>query len=242
MAKDPAFLFYPGDWLGGTMGMTFEEKGAYMELLMLQFNRGHMTEDMIGQTVGHLWDNLKDKFAKDDEGLYYNIRLQEEKEKRQKYTKSRYNNLSGTNQYSEIEENQAGHTTSRMENENENKDISKDEKERWISEIEKRGVEAIKELIKAGLDWHIWWHMYGHKVGIKKTQNKWIKYLPVKTKIIIFIHTPKYTAVTFTDGKFPTRQYPYTYLNSETYNDKDLPGNKKPNKFNPKEQNYAEKL
>ena len=27
MAKDPAFLFYPGDWLGGTMGMTLEEKG-----------------------------------------------------------------------------------------------------------------------------------------------------------------------------------------------------------------------
>ena len=35
MAKDPAFLFYPGDWIGGTMGMTFEEKGAYMEILMM---------------------------------------------------------------------------------------------------------------------------------------------------------------------------------------------------------------
>jgi len=22
MGKDPAFLFYPGDWLGGTMTMT----------------------------------------------------------------------------------------------------------------------------------------------------------------------------------------------------------------------------
>jgi len=38
MAKDPAFLFYPNDYIGGTMGMTFEEKGAYIELLMLQFN------------------------------------------------------------------------------------------------------------------------------------------------------------------------------------------------------------
>ena len=46
--KDPAFLFYPNDWIGGTMGMTFEEKGAYMELLILQFNRGHMTTHMIG--------------------------------------------------------------------------------------------------------------------------------------------------------------------------------------------------
>jgi hypothetical protein len=53
--KDPAFLFYPNDWIGGTMGMTFEEKGAYMELLMMQFNRGHMTSHMIAQTVGQLW-------------------------------------------------------------------------------------------------------------------------------------------------------------------------------------------
>jgi len=74
MAKDPAFLFYPNDWIGGTMGMTFEEKGAYMELLMMQFNRGHMTTHMIGQTVGQLWVNIKDKFVQDKDGKWYNIR------------------------------------------------------------------------------------------------------------------------------------------------------------------------
>ena len=65
MAKDPAFLFYPNDWLGGTMGMTFEEKGAYIDLLIMQFNRGHMTGHMIGQTVGQLWVKLEDKFVVD---------------------------------------------------------------------------------------------------------------------------------------------------------------------------------
>ena len=70
MSKDPAFLFYPNDYLGGTMGMTFEEKGAYIELLMLQFNRGHMTEHMIGHTVGQLWKNIKDKFIQDPTGLW----------------------------------------------------------------------------------------------------------------------------------------------------------------------------
>ena len=75
MAKDPAFLFYPGDWLGGTLGMTFEEKGAYMELLMMQFTRGHMTDQMIYQTVGQLWVNLQDKFQKDSQGLWFNERL-----------------------------------------------------------------------------------------------------------------------------------------------------------------------
>ena len=116
MAKDPAFLFYPNDYLGGTMGMTFEQKGAYIELLMLQFNRGHMTKDMIGHTVGQLWDEIQDKFQKDAEGKYFNVRLDEEKLKRQRFTESRRNNIKGNNQYTS----KVGHTTSRMENEDEN--------------------------------------------------------------------------------------------------------------------------
>jgi uncharacterized protein YdaU (DUF1376 family) len=98
MAKDPAFLFYPNDYLGGTLGMTFEEKGAYMELLMLQFNRGHMTTRMIGQTVGQLWDKLKDKFAVDENGLYYNKRLEAEVNRRRSFVASRKNNNTAINQ------------------------------------------------------------------------------------------------------------------------------------------------
>lgn len=114
MAKDPAFLFYPNDWIGGTMGMTFEEKGAYVELLMYQFNRGHMTKHMISRMIGHLWVNLEVKFRTDKEGLYYNERLDFEKEKRKKYAESRRNNVSGKNQHS----NKSGHMTSHMENVN----------------------------------------------------------------------------------------------------------------------------
>lgn len=116
MGKDPAFLFYPNDYIGGTMGMTFEEKGAYMELLMMQFNRGHMTEHMIGQTIGQLWDTIKVKFIQDDKGLWFNERLEEEKIKRQKFTESRRNNKSGKNQYSKKKEKESGHMTSHMEN------------------------------------------------------------------------------------------------------------------------------
>jgi uncharacterized protein YdaU (DUF1376 family) len=123
MAKDPAFLFYPNDYLGGTMGMTFEEKGAYMELLMLQFNRGHMTKHMMAQTVGQLLDKLMDKFEKDEQGLYFNSRLELEKEKRKAFVNSRLNNKTGKNQYSK----DGGHMTSHMENENRNRDIDKSE-------------------------------------------------------------------------------------------------------------------
>lgn len=133
MAKDPAFLFYPNDWIGGTMGMTFEEKGAYMELLMLQFNRGHMTKHMMGQTVGQLLDKVLDKFEIDTNGLYFNSRLEHEKIKRKKFTESRRNNVCGLNQHTKkqqkigahMEGHIISHMTSHMENENISIDIVK---------------------------------------------------------------------------------------------------------------------
>ncbi len=118
MAKDPAFLFYPNDYIGGTMGMTFEEKGAYIELLMTQFNRGHMSGQVIGQVVGQVWVKIKDKFKIDTNGLYYNERLEIEIEKRKAFIQSRLNNISGKNQYTKKEGHMEGHTASRMEDEN----------------------------------------------------------------------------------------------------------------------------
>ena len=119
MAKDPALLWYPSDWVTGTQGMTLEEKGAYMELLMLQFNRGHMTSHMVGQVIGQVWDKVRIKFRQDEEGLWYNERLDAEKEKRKAFTNSRKNNISGKNQYSK-----KGHMTSHMVNGNINVNTS----------------------------------------------------------------------------------------------------------------------
>lgn len=127
MAKDPAFLFYPGDYVSGTMGMTFEEKGAYMDLLMLQFNRGHMNTHMIQHTIGHLWEQVKCKFIQDDEGLWYNVRLDIEKDKRKTFTESRRNNIKPKNKTKEepsYETHMNSHMKPHMENVNEN--INKD--------------------------------------------------------------------------------------------------------------------
>lgn len=127
MAKDPAFLFYPSDWISGTLGMTFEEKGAYFELLMTQFNQGHMTSHMIGRMVGQLWSSIQHKFIQDENGLWYNIRLEEEKKKRKAFTESRRNNIKGKNQYTEKPTKKVGHKkghmTSHMENVNVNEII-----------------------------------------------------------------------------------------------------------------------
>jgi len=93
MAKDPAFLFYPGDWLGGTMGMSLEQKGAYMELLVLQFHRNKFKENIAINQVGEdNWNIIKEKF-KTDGDLFWNERLLTEMEKRKKFVESRRNSL-----------------------------------------------------------------------------------------------------------------------------------------------------
>lgn len=83
--------------------MTFSRyhKGAYMDLLMCQFNQGHMSVEDIKVILGEkdyesMWESkLKSKFKVDSEGKYYNQKLEDEKIKRQKFTASRHKNLIG---------------------------------------------------------------------------------------------------------------------------------------------------
>lgn len=191
MSKDPAFLFYPNDYIGGTMGMTLEEKGAYIELLMMQFNRGHMGGQMIGQAVGQLWDTVKVKFIQDDKGLWYNKRLEEEQNRRKVFTDSRKNNLLGKNQYSK----KRGHTTSHMEDENEDEDINRNDNK---------------------IVFDIFWNLYDKKVGKKeKVKKKWYKLTKgVQQKIIDYI--PKYIE---SQPDKVYRKHPETFLNNESWND-----------------------
>jgi len=99
MAKDPAFLFYSGDWLQGTMGMTFEEKGAYLELLIFQFNNGKFTITQAKQVLSicstSVFHNVIQKFNTDGT-FFWKQRLTDEIERRQKFSESRRNNAKGT--------------------------------------------------------------------------------------------------------------------------------------------------
>jgi len=112
--------------------MTLEEKGAYIELLMMQFNRGHMDEHMITHMVGHMWDRIKCKFKQDQDGLWYNQRLDEEKLKRKNYTESRRSNLSRDNKDKKMNKNNIKHMDSHMDShmENVNRDINISNKEK----------------------------------------------------------------------------------------------------------------
>lgn len=110
MAKStPSVLWYPADYLVGVIGMTWEEQGRYTYLLNLQQQRGHLNLDAIMPDCPEI---VKDKFLIDDDGLYYNQRMDEEMEKRYKYVQSRKNNLSHKGSHKEQ------HTESRMDNDN----------------------------------------------------------------------------------------------------------------------------
>lgn len=129
MAKDPAFLFYPGDWLGGTMLLTRQQKGCYIDLLMAQFNTGPLSMEHINTVLGadqNVWLILKNKFKKNDEGNFFNEKLASEVEKRKNYVSSRRKNKLGSKQSYDKTHEQShdktsdAHMSKHMENENEN--------------------------------------------------------------------------------------------------------------------------
>jgi uncharacterized protein YdaU (DUF1376 family) len=93
--KDPAFLFYPSDFLTGTMLLSNEQIGKYIKLLCLQHQHGSLSEKHMLQICGEYDEELYSKFKKDDDGKYYNERLQKETIKRKKYSESRRKNRMG---------------------------------------------------------------------------------------------------------------------------------------------------
>jgi len=179
MAKDPAFLFYPGDWQLGTMHFTLLEKGAYIELLMLQFARGKFTEaqakHMLGVCFDNVCTNVLEKFEFD--GKYYlNSRLEKEKERRSKYTESRRSN--GLVEKSKKKNTEAyakhmdTHMDKHMEDENENENVIEKESILTNSKVKKIQMPEISEILNFA------------KTEIEKLGHDFSKFeYPVKSKI-----------------------------------------------------------
>ena len=92
MAKDPALLFYTGDFLVGTMTMTNEQRGKYILLLCMQHQQGFLTEEDMKENLEDTDIKVFNKFEKLSDGKYYNLRLREEADRRKSYSESRRNN------------------------------------------------------------------------------------------------------------------------------------------------------
>jgi uncharacterized protein YdaU (DUF1376 family) len=86
MAKDPAFLFYSSDFISGTIDLTFEEKGQYITLLCIQHQKGRLSSKAVAIAVPNATADVLSKFSVDENGLYYNERLEIEAKKRAKHS------------------------------------------------------------------------------------------------------------------------------------------------------------
>jgi len=130
--KDPAFLFYSSDFLAGVQDLTMEERGQYITLLCLQHQKGHLTEKMIRLCCGNATADVLAKFRQDDNGLFFNQRLEIEVDKRKAHAeKQRTRAIDGwkkrKNQNSDTDataSTTAYATAMPLENRNENENIN----------------------------------------------------------------------------------------------------------------------
>ena len=123
--KDPAFLFYSSDFLSGTMLMSDEEIGQYIKLLCLQHQKGHLKEKDMLNICKRQNEEIFSKFKKDEEGNYYNERLEYETNKRKAYSESRRNNRKKKEEtYEQDMKNICNSYEEHMENENRNENIN----------------------------------------------------------------------------------------------------------------------
>lgn len=136
--RDPAFLFYYRDFRVSTEKMTNEERGAYIQLMCVQAENGHVTDEDMKKICSNicfetmtikfninLYETVKSKFKEhpDAPGTFINRRLAEEIEKRLKYTESRRKNRQKNIKITH-EKTYDKHMIHHMENGNENENIN----------------------------------------------------------------------------------------------------------------------
>lgn len=92
MAKDPAFLFYSQDFFLGTATLSFQDRGKFITLMCIMHQQGRMAKEDITSMVGELSTALSKKFEIDENGLYYNVRLEKEIELRRAFVETRRTN------------------------------------------------------------------------------------------------------------------------------------------------------
>jgi len=199
MAKDPAFLFYPGDYLRDTQCLSSNSQVAY-DRIMCEHMR-NISEDMINIVVSKRMVDFFTKRLSDEEkeelfcivdkvGNGYQIEwVAQSLAKRKSYSVSR-----SENRTKKVNKHMLSHDK-HMENANEN-------------------------VIKIEFD--KWWKLYNKKTGKTKSLSKWLKLKqPDRDKCLEVV-------LQYVLSK-PDKQYrlnPLTYLNGDHWDDEIIQDNK----------------
>lgn len=83
-----SFRFEYESWIAGTAFLSRREKGAYIDLLCVQADKGHLTLQMIKDILNgdfDCWEKLKGKFTEVN-GEYFNRKLESIKQGKHKKT------------------------------------------------------------------------------------------------------------------------------------------------------------
>lgn len=190
--------------------MTMEERGQYITILSVMHQTGRMDEKTIRFLVGNVSDNLKAKFSIDKDGKWFNERLEDEIEKRAKFSESRRKNGSkGGRPKASVKPSGLAlgkpinnHTEDEIENE---------------------------DTCQIGNDFDIFFEAYGKQIDKIPCQREWLNIERAEHSKILE-HVPKYVNST-PDVKF--RKKPLNYLKDRTWLDPELPNATKKEKFKP---------
>lgn len=200
MAKDPAFLFYSSDFLTGVADLTMEERGQFITLLCLQHQKGRLSSKAVALAVPSATADVMAKFKLDDNGLYYNPRLEEEAKKRAAHSEKQRNRAldgwkkrKGKSRGEAVADAVALPLENENENVNENKDIN----------------------VNVWPTFEDFWELYDKKKERKKCEVKWKKIKQADRELIMET-LPAYIAST---PDIQYRKHPYTYLNGECWHD-----------------------
>lgn len=193
MSKDPAFLFYSSDWISGTMFLSAEQKGKFIDLLCAQHQKGRLRKKDMLHICKTYDEDIFCKFRRDSEGLYYNEKLEFEQNRRKAYSESRRNN--------------------RKKKDNPLNNISKTYVQHMETETETITITDTKtEIYPAFEDF---WNLYDYKKNKPKSTTAWNK-LDQKDKEAIMVYLPMYIQST-PDKAF--RKHPTTFLNNRGWED-----------------------
>ena len=219
MSKDPAFLFYSGDFIVGTYRFTDEQVGKYIRLLTMQHqNGGYISEKDMLFICKSYDEDIYAKFKISEDGMYYNQRLLDEMTKRKSYSESRRSNRKGKDVTEDVKKD--NHMSNicktydkHMENENEDVNINDNDNE----------LKVLKN--KYNEEWFDeFWSVYPKKVAKKQVYNKFrslVRDELTLNKIISDVKTKSSTDDWIKqNGQFIPN--PLTYLNQERWNDEQV--------------------
>lgn len=140
MAQDPAFLFYPGDYLRDTQLLSLESTAIYMQIACYHMKNICLTQGKLNLFIKSLSEEDKigliEVLHKNEDQTYQIKWVTDSIEKRRKYSESRRNNRKKKENNSFKKDKHISNISKtyvhHMENENENENVIKKEIENKI--------------------------------------------------------------------------------------------------------------